>query len=92
MWIKHAKIHQLYCIFTFFLHFYEWSIFNEYKTIVYFINFCIFLFPKFLFKISDAYMIIFSGHTLLFNTLFATLEKNGTQNMVYQASVYSFIY
>lgn len=36
-----------------FLHFYEWSIFNEYKTIVYFINFCIFLFPKFLFKISD---------------------------------------
>lgn len=52
MWIKHAKIHQLYCIFTF-LHFNEWSIFNEYKTIVYFINFCIFLFPKFLFKISD---------------------------------------
>lgn len=53
MWLKHAKNHQLYCIFTFSYIFYEWSIFNEYKTIVYFINFCIFLFPKFLFKISD---------------------------------------
>lgn len=69
-------------LYIYFIYFYEWSIFNKYKTIVYFVNFWIFLFPKYLFKISDTYMIIFSAHTLFFNTLFATLEKNGTQNMV----------
>lgn len=47
-------------------------------------------FPNSYLKFQMTYMIIFSGH-ILFNTLFATLEKNGTQNMVYQASVYSHI-
>lgn len=36
------------------------------------------------------YIMIFSGHTLFFNTLFATLEKTGTQNMIYQASALFF--
>lgn len=58
MGIKHTKIHQAHCVLTVgFFHiekFQEESIFNEYKTtIVYFITFYTFLFPKFLLKISD---------------------------------------
>lgn len=64
---------------------------NEYKTIaVYFITSLPFYFLNSYLNLQVAYhMAIFRSHILVFNILFATLEKAHTQNMIYQTSVCS---